>query len=136
MGTNVTLSTEGSDVTVHLGASTEGLARGWTVRVNLNAGEEVISATLDGRPVQAKTIYKLKHDDGSPWTAHWPWQGKDSAPAAKAGPVAQLSVASSAIAHTVKVSIAKSARACSWDGDDCRVTTCCKVTGSKCFEKS
>merc|ERR1719181_732972 len=135
--TDVTLSTDGSsDVKIHIGANTEGLARAWTVRVSLNVGEEVVAATLDGRPVQTKMLYARKSDDGTPWQGHWPWLGKDSIPASKAGPVVQLSIASSTKAHNVKVTIAKSTRSCSWDGDDCRDTTCCKVTGSKCFEKS
>jgi hypothetical protein len=135
--TEVTLTTDGSEVIeIHLGANTDGLARAWTVRVNLIAGEEVISATLDGMPVTATTLYPRASDDGTPWQGYWPWKGKDSIPASKAGPVAQVSVPSSTVSHTVRVTVAKSVGACSWDGDDCRDTSCCKVTGSKCFAKS
>jgi hypothetical protein len=135
--TKVTLSTDADAlITVHLGANTENLARAWTVRVNLPAGTQVISATLDGTKVEAKILHARKSDDGTPWQGYWPWQGKDSIPASKQGPVAQVSVPSSKVEHTLKVNIAKSVAACSWDGDDCRSTNCCKVTGSKCYAKS
>lgn len=74
-------------------------------------------------------------DDGTAWQGYWPFGGNGSLPASKAGPVAEVWLPASAKQRTVRMHFAKSVTACSWDGEDCRQTHCCKVVGSKCYEK-
>jgi hypothetical protein len=123
-------------VTVQIGENTAGLERAWTVRVNLKPGEEVIDATVDGKPVEVKTIEARPSDDGTPYHGYWPFGGKDANPASKAGPVAQVSLDKSARARTLRLVATKPIVHCSWSEEGCLRSTCCKAVGDKCYAKN
>jgi hypothetical protein len=135
--TTISLLTNGRGVvTVHIGENTARLERAWTIRVNMNPGEEVVEATVDGEAVDVKTIQAHPSDDGTPFRGFWPFGGKDANPASKAGHVAQVSLEKSARARTLLLKTGRPIANCAWSGEGCLVSKCCKVFGDKCYAKN
>jgi hypothetical protein len=103
--------------------ASDSAARAWIVRMNLQPGEVVATATIDGAAVDAEQLARSHltpddprleaHDGGRPEPGEaeavrqwdFPFGGSGSRPAAGAGPVLELALPSAAHARLVEVTI-------------------------------
>lgn len=111
------LTTDGSQLTMHISAHPEQLARGWCLRVHLRPGQRVLAAEVDGRPA---TFADLSSDLSSHMVApnvivhltpalesaaHFPFGGVGTLPHAGSGPVAELTIKCASTARVVTMVI-------------------------------
>jgi hypothetical protein len=90
-----------------ISASTDGATRAWIARLHLDVGQRVITATVDGKALEAEALVHLQPMDA--WgtaVSHFPFGGSGARPPLYAGSIAELRVASAVHARSIMVTIA------------------------------
>lgn len=87
-------------VTFGISAASDGAERAWVIRLHLRPDETVSSAIIDGQTVDVVTIAPTLVEEGH---GFFPFQGRGSAPAPHAGPIAELHVAAASSPRQIVV---------------------------------
>lgn len=77
-------------------------SRAWIVRLHLRRGERIARAVLDGVDVKVAHLAPLSEEDGA---AFFPLGGRGTAPAPRAGAVAEIHLPASAQARALEVTM-------------------------------
>ena len=94
-------------VSFDISSSTDGATRAWIARLHLDVGQRVITATVDGKALEAEALVHLQPMDA--WgtaVSHFPFGGSGARPPLYAGSIAELRVASAVHARSIVVTIA------------------------------